>query len=259
MSEIMSKLNKFNAGNAEYNIVSHSEIPKDMLPTNEELQDDEYVFNAKAKNVDSDFSSYVKQTITQGTIFENDYKVLGVLFSTYILVQTKDAFYIIDQHAAHERYLYDEFMGEISRSEVALQDLLVPYTIMADNDMANFLDSNAKELNELGFGLETFGNNIYKVETVPLILSDIDLKAFFDDIYQNKSFLANQGAQLKEKIATRACKSAIKAGMTLNDSEIEKLVGMIKESNSPLFCPHGRPYVLKVTKKDIEKWFKRTV
>ena len=201
----------------------------------------------------------VKQELTQMSFLKNKYKVLGVIFSTYVLVQMEDAFVIIDQHAAHERFLFDNYMDEIEKQEIALQDLLLPYTIIADNDKANFLDANIDELNKLGFRMETFGNNYYKVETVPMILSDIDLDYFFDTIYANKAYLTNTDGQLKEKIAMRACKSAIKAGMTLSDKEIDSLIEMVKNTKSPLLCPHGRPYCLKILKSDIEKWFKRIV
>lgn len=211
---------------------------------------------SKVKDFDT---KYVKQEFTQENFIKDNNKVLGVIFQTYILVQGEDCFYIIDQHAAHERYLFDKFMDEVKKEDVAIQDLLVPYTINADYDLANFLDNNLEPLAELGFFVEPFGANVYKIDSVPMILSDINLDKFISEIYENKAFLTNTDEQLREKLAMRACKSAIKAGMTLKQSEIDKIVEMIKTTKSPLLCPHGRPYVLKITRKDIEKWFKRIV
>ncbi|MBQ8749621.1 MAG: hypothetical protein IJZ29_04050 [Clostridia bacterium] len=211
---------------------------------------------AKVKGLDK---IQAKQEFTQETFVKNNNKVLGVIFQTYILVQSDSELFFIDQHAAHERHLYDKYMQEIENRDVTIQDLLVPHVINADNDMANFIERNMLDLKNLGFEISSWGTNVFKVESVPMILSDINLEHFIQDIYQNKVYLTNTNEQLRDKIAMRACKSAIKAGMTLNQSEIDKVIEMIKESKSPLLCPHGRPYVLKVTKTDIEKWFKRIV
>ncbi len=204
-------------------------------------------------------ANLVKQQFTQDTFIKNNNKVLGVLFQTYIVVQSDENVFVIDQHAAHERFLYDKYMNEIRNREVTVQDLIVPYTLSADNDLANFLDANKDELEKLGFKITFWGSNIYKIEAVPMILSDIDLSKFIEDIFQNKVYLTNVNEQLRDKIATKACKSAVKAGMSLSESEIDSIMEMIKTSTSPLLCPHGRPYVLKISRKDIEKWFKRIV
>ena len=95
--------------------------------------------------------------------------------------------------------------------------------------------------------------------SITRFLSDINLDTFFEDIYANKMYVTNADSALKEKIAMRACKSAIKAGMALKGSEIDSIIQMMKTSNSPFLCPHGRPYVIKILKEDIEKWFKRIV
>lgn len=246
----------FNAGEKQLNIAkftSSEEIDdadvKVGLGSDSEIMSKVKSFNA----------NLVKQQFTQDSFIKNNNKVLGVLFQTYIVVQSDDNVFVIDQHAAHERFLYDKYMNEINRREVTIQDLMVPFTLSADNDLANFLDANKGELEKMGFKITSWGANIYKIEAVPMILSDIDLGKFIDDIYQNKVYLTNVNEQLRDKIATKACKSAVKAGMSLKQSEIDSIMEMIKKSTSPLLCPHGRPYVLKISKKDIEKWFKRIV
>lgn len=186
--------------------------------------------------------------------------ILGVLFNTYVLIEFDNNLYIIDQHAAHERLLFDQFMQSVNDNSNEIQDLLAPYVFNVNHLEYNKILQLTDQLQELGFDITEFGNLTFKISSVPFLLSDINLKDFVaeilsDDFYKN----ITASSILKEKIAGAACKAAIKAGDNIKESEIISLIRQINASNTPLLCPHGRPIITKISKKEIEKWFKRIV
>ena len=203
----------------------------------------------------------IHKTLSQSTFLGEDepFKIIGVAFVTYIIVESGEQLYFIDQHAAHERVLYDKFKAEIESGDLHAQPLLVPYTLNTSYAESEFLEKYKTALTSMGFEIDVFGNNVYKISAVPEILSDLDLEAFFRDIFSELNYLTNQNELIKDKIATKACRSAIKAGDRISDDEIALLIKMVNSSDSPLQCPHGRPFVVKVTRTELEKWFKRIV
>ncbi len=201
----------------------------------------------------------VAHSYEQSSFLSNAYKILGVVFSTYIIVEQDESLYLIDQHAAHERFLFDKLIDEIQKGEIVTQQLLVPYKISVNAEEKDFILDNANSLQELGVEVQDFGLNSLIITQVPSLLVDIDLSSFITEILSDLQSFSRDKVVLRHKIATKACKSAVKAGDTLTNEEIEKLLDMVKESNSPLLCPHGRPYVVKITKSQVEKWFKRVL
>ena len=107
--------------------------------------------------------------------------------------------------------------------------------------------------------IEEFGMQDYKLNSVPLILQDINVKTFIDDVLNNLDFVSKDALQIKNFLATKACKAAVKGGQKLTDNEINKLMDEIISTKTPLLCPHGRPIVIKITIQELEKWFKRIV
>lgn len=201
----------------------------------------------------------VKQQMSQESFVSKANKIIGSAFNTYIIVEQETNLFMIDQHAAHERFLFDKYMAEIDNREVVKQHMLVPYILNVSLGEKIFIENNIQKLEEMGFEIESFGEKAFKVESVPLILSDLSLQDFFDEILGNIEYLMRENETLKNKIATKACKNAIKGGYVLVQSEIDKILDMVENSKSPLLCPHGRPYVVKITENDIEKWFRRIV
>lgn len=192
-------------------------------------------------------------------IFEN-YKLIGVAFETYILVEKDNNILIIDQHAAHERQLFDKFKSEIEQSEIPSQQLLVPYILTANQKETEFLDENLKLLTDFGIEISQFGDNTFKVSAVPAILAEMNLKVFFDGVLDDvSSYLKKPIDLIKKKIATTACRAAVKAGERLSEGEISVLIRNFRENGNVLLCPHGRPVIVSVSKTEIEKWFKRIV
>ena len=191
----------------------------------------------------------------------NTVKIIGICFNTYIIVENNSSIYFIDQHAGHERLLYDKFKESFEKNELATQTLLVPYIINTNHLESDFLNNNIETFKTLGFELEPFGINSFKVSSVPVLLKDISLYKFFNDVLHDISGNLNltKSDLLKDYLERTACRSAVKANDILSKNEIEKLLNMLNDCNQVLLCPHGRPVIIEVTSKEIEKWFKRIV
>ena len=213
--------------------------------------------NAKTENVQQSFDN-IDFDVKSDNAFDFDGKVIGQVFATYLLVEKDENLYIIDQHAAHERILYDKLTK--NGSEYA-QPLLIPYIYYASAQEFDFITEIIPTLSNIGFDIEKFSNDSFKVSAVPEALTDINFDEFFKDI--TRDFVRvnlSEKDLLKEKLMQRACKSAIKGGDVLNNAQIGALLKSFKDSeNKPLQCPHGRPTVIKFSKTDFEKWFKRIV
>lgn len=193
-------------------------------------------------------------------ILSVDYRIVGKTFNTYLILECQDKLYFIDQHAAHERQKYDEIINQLNQNSLKVQDLLMPYTFKVNTQECNFLIDNLQSLNDFGIDICEFGYNTFKISSVPLILADINLKEYFDDILNNlTSFTKSPREVIKNRFMQMACKSAVKGGDDLSDLEIKTLLNTIKDSTEVLLCPHGRPIVVEITKQQIEKWFKRIV
>lgn len=184
----------------------------------------------------------------------------GSLFNTYLIYEEGDNAFIIDQHAAHERLIFDRLRAEAEARKVVQQPLLVPYVLNVNREEFAFLSENAERIREIGFEFEEFGEGSFKISAVPLDLQDIDLRSFFDELLGEVGSL--RGIRLSEilrdRIAMTACKHAVKGGMMLTDAEKERLFEMLR-GDMGLKCPHGRPVAVKLTKYEIEKMFKRIV
>ncbi|MBO5884681.1 MAG: hypothetical protein J6Q51_02690, partial [Clostridia bacterium] len=193
-------------------------------------------------------------------LFVSSKKVVGVAFNTYIIVESEDVLYFIDQHAAHERQLFDKFIEQVKNNDVPVQELLVPYILNVNNYEAEFLEKNINILQEYGFEIDDFGKNCYRVSSIPLLLNNINLQNYFDEIFSNMNGVIKKPYEaIRDYFATKACKSAVKAGNILSDKEIDILLYQLKENKNTLLCPHGRPIVITFDKKQVEKMFKRIV
>lgn len=188
------------------------------------------------------------------------YHILGQLFNTYILMEYSDRLLMIDQHAAHERLLYDRFMQNFNRGEISSQPKLFPEVVSVAKNEVDFINERLPELNALGFEIEPFGEQSFKVSGVPAFLTELNVETFINDVLAEASAVKKltSGDLVKEKLMQKACKAAIKAGDTLSDGEILKLLEDMAEGKV-LQCPHGRPIIHTVKRSDIEKWFKRIV
>lgn len=188
-------------------------------------------------------------------------RIVGVVFKTYIIIEYKDSMLLVDQHAGHERVLFDKLMEQISNNKLAIQPLLAPYVLNVNAIEKNYILEHSEDLNSLGFEIDEFGENTIKISSVPYVLEDVNFSEFFDEFLQDmknpKQFTF--AGSFRNKIASMACKAAVKGGDELESSEVKKLIDLFIENNTKLLCPHGRPVVIKVTESELEKWFKRIV
>lgn len=188
-----------------------------------------------------------------------DFRVVGQVLTTYLILEKGDEIFFIDQHAAHERLLYDKYMEEYKKGNVDEQTMLIPYVFRVNESEAEFLIGKFKELRRMGFDIAEYDVNEFAIYSVPLMLFGIDLKSFFDDVLSDISFKKETVPEIiHDKIAMKACKAAIKSGKVLSDDEIDALLNAMKYATT-LRCPHGRPVTVKVTRTEIDKWFKRIV
>lgn len=184
----------------------------------------------------------------------------GELFRTYLIYQAGDCAYFIDQHAAHERILYDRLKAACDARSVVSQPMLVPFVLSLNAQEFAFLEKNFSALRELGFEIEEFGDTSVRVSAVPADLMQIDLNSFFHDILSSmESLRAIRLADLlKDRLATAACKAAVKGGEMLTEQEARALIADM-DGDTGMKCPHGRPAVVMMKKSDFEKLFKRIV
>ena len=205
-------------------------------------------------------SSRQKKAEEQEKFVCRDFTYKGNLFNTYLLYEIGGEVYIIDQHAAHERLIYDRFRKQVEERNVARQGMLVPYIISLTPEENSFMEENLMLIREMGFDIEPFGINAYRVCEVPADLKDLDFAAFFNELLSDVSGLKSikMADVLKDKIAMAACKHAVKGGMELTRQEADGLLAEM-HGDMGLKCPHGRPVAVKLTKYQIEKMFKRIV
>ena len=190
---------------------------------------------------------------------EGDYKLVGQMFLTYIVLEDNNTAYIVDQHAAHERLLYERLKKQVDQSKVVSQQLLVPQILNLNYAEARKFETLKKYFEELGFEIEEFGSLSYAIRAVPVLLGKPNsaelILSMLDETELAKSPKASD--ILREKLMQTACKHAIKGGDRLNDEEIKQLMVLIRSEQVPLSCPHGRPILIKLTKRELENKFKR--
>ena len=225
-------------------------------------QEDVYTNNKDTNDV-------ITQENQMKTFFEKDfsekapipeYKLIGVAFDTYILLQMDDDIYILDQHAAHERVLYEKIKENFYRSGgKEVQMLLLPDILEVSKKDMHIIKDHIDLFEQAGFALEEFGENTIKINGVPVICYEMDTKALFLDILDGIDITTRTNKQdIEEKfIATVACKAAVKANMKLDEREIRGLLDQMLLLDIPFTCPHGRPTAIRITKNELEKKFGR--
>lgn len=185
------------------------------------------------------------------------FRVIGTAFKTYILVETGENLLLIDQHAAHERLQYEKYMAR-AQAGAASQRLLTPLILQVSAREMAVISENLDALAQAGYEVEPFGERDIRVNAVPFVMGRAELKPLFLQTLQSLSQLKNAAVDARRgEIMQMACKSAVKAGDSLSDSEIAALIQGMLETGAPPTCPHGRPVARALTKREIEKMFKR--
>ena len=187
-----------------------------------------------------------------------DLTIIGAVFNTYILAQDEDCFYMIDQHAAHERVFYEKLMRQFEAEEKVSQQMLVPLSFSVASEVAESENSWIGQVRAMGYDIEFFGNNTYIVREIPAFMEMSEAEAFLGDLFgafRDRPDLTDH--RTLDKIITRSCKSAVKGGDTLDAAEIEALMTQLSACSNPFSCPHGRPTFIKMTRYELERMFKR--
>ena len=191
-----------------------------------------------------------------------EYKLIGQVFDTYWLVQYQDSLYIIDQHAAHERVLYERTLKGMKDRAFTSQYLSPPIILSLTMQEAELLRENMDRFARIGFEIEPFGGEEYAVRAVPDNLFSIAKKELLmemiDDLADGIS-TSMTPELIDEKVASMSCKAAVKGNSRLSAQEVDALIGELLTLDNPYHCPHGRPTIIAMTKKELEKKFKRIV
>ena len=184
-----------------------------------------------------------------------EFRVIGQVFGTFILVERDGIFEIYDQHIVHERILYEKLKSQYYGTEVSMQQLLVPIRVMVDPRERELIFEEEENFSKAGFEVDRFSDNEILIRAVPMI----DFRDSIENIFRNilKNIKENRNVDIRESILiSMSCKGAIKANERLTHEEMEKIVGELHEIGE-YTCPHGRPIIVKISRDDLEKLFKR--
>ena len=250
------------------------ENPKVEEPTSKDF-DEMYVKTfgklPETQKIEEDFNKIDVKTLKEVgniSVFEEKenynaipkYKFIGALFSTYLVIEMKDEIYIIDQHAAHERVMYEKVKKNFyNNMEKDSQIMLLPDIIELSHKERAIVKENTELFKKAGFIIEEFGDNTIRLIGVPSLCMDLDTKELFLEILDEIDTVAITAKQEKEDkfISTIACKAAVKANMKLTNEEVDTLMRQLLVLPNPFTCPHGRPTAIKMTRYDIERKFNR--
>ncbi len=228
---------------------------------------------ATAKSLDrysSLLDTYEQLTLAEETLYHADfmqeakkhnYTMIGQLFDTYWLVQVENELFIIDQHAAHEKVLYEKMMKQLAEKEFFSQQLSPPVIVTLNMQEETFLHKYEEQFRRIGFEVSAFGGREYSIHAVPANLYQINAKELFlnmlDGLVQDTG--RHTPEIILEKIASMSCKAAVKGNQRLSRMESEQLLADLLLLENPYHCPHGRPTIIAMSKTEIEKKFKRIV
>lgn len=190
----------------------------------------------------------------------SSYKIVGQIFDTYWLVQYDDSLYIIDQHAAHEKVLYERMMKEYKNKEVTSQYLSPPLIVTLQNQEAELLQKYQEIFKGFGFEIEPFGGKEFQISSIPHNLYGVASSELFIEILDHLEETGNKTLDMiTEKLASMSCKAAVKGNHRLSGAEVEALIDELLTLENPYNCPHGRPTIISMSRYELEKKFKRIV
>ena len=189
------------------------------------------------------------------------HKIIGQLFDTYWLIEYEDKLFIIDQHAAHEKVLYERTMNRLKDKEFTSQTISPPIVMSLDANEVEMLNRHKEQIERMGYVVEPFGGKEYMISAIPDNLFNVDMKDLFIEMLDDFSNISGKETPelILEKVASMSCKAAVKGNDKLSLQEIDSLVEELLTLDNPYNCPHGRPTIISMTKYEIEKKFKRIV
>lgn len=236
-----------------------NDLSYSSVDTNKEAINSDVLYSKEDEDLNKNIS--IKETIEERIAKFPPLRIIGQFNKTYIIAEFNETLYLIDQHAAHEKILFEKYIKSISEGSIIIQQLLVPTLIELSTDDLIFYIENQKIFKDAGFTVEEFGGNTISLKEVPYFLGKLDPKDLFLSIIDDlKKMGDGKTIDIKyNKIATMACKKAVKGNDTLTEREMIKLVEDLRFIEDPFHCPHGRPTIIKFTNNDLEKKFRRIV
>ena len=202
---------------------------------------------------------YDKVFLTESA--KKQFSIIGQLFKTYWLIEFEDKLYIIDQHAAHEKVLYEKTMARLANKDFTSQRISPPIVMTLDARESEMLEKYRPQIEQFGYEVEHFGGKEYMISAIPDNLFNIDMKDLFIEMLDDFSNATGRQTPdiVTEKVASMSCKAAVKGNDKLTLPEINKLIDELLSLDNPYNCPHGRPTIISMSKYEIEKKFKRIV
>lgn len=246
-------------------VLNNPILAKVLLTQEEDTSREEPVHNIIKAN-----ERIIVEKATQLNLFEEsflskeairEHRILGQIFETYWLVAFADKLYVIDQHAAHEKVLYEKLIKRLEEKESVSQALSPPIIVTLSRHEEELMQLYMEQFTDIGFEIEHFGGNEYSIRAVPADLYGMNEKEMFREIMDSLSVDIPKGENeaVLHKIASMSCKSAVKGNQAMTNKEAEMLIEELLQLDNPYHCPHGRPTIIAFTKYEIEKKFKRIV
>lgn len=216
-------------------------------------------FNYAVSKQDKYADNVLKKEFSQEKFFDNNIKIIGQIFGTYIVVESGGDLCIFDQHAVAERIKYELYLSQIENQAIKIQQVLITGSFDLPPSFSELLKTNIDFFNELGIIVEEFGQNSFRITAYPALLGNISIeqliKAILSDIENDRT--VKEIEQVKDKIIRSACRASIRAGDSITFNEAENLIDDLFKCKFPFTCPHGRAVVYKISLKELEKFFKR--
>ena len=254
-----------------FNSIANENYFNDILNTNKKFSVNDMSTENLQKNLNSEMelsSLNEELPLSSDNVSNHKIKPISQVDLCYIIAQSEDELYIIDQHAAHERILFDRLSGYTDG--IPAQQLLVHQILNFDDYEAKLIEDYQELFHKLGFTMELSGENEYRLMEIPVDVSNADSEGILREILSSlppiddKNSLDDEQHQIITKnirqacLATTACRAAIKAGQELNLRQMQMLIDQLSQTSHPFTCPHGRPTILKFSSHDLAKMFKRT-
>ena len=270
---------RFNDGNAVFRAVvstvdrclgkSFHAVPEELYPgesagprpmhRGREVSESEWKYEKRSGTLEINPVFKEGQSFVQPSFFRGP-RLLGSVGGTYLVCETEEGMLMIDQHAAHERILYEELKRRVHDSEIQVQALLLPLQFELSGGEKRVLDQKGGVLQKVGIELEHFGGNTFILRSVPSMLQQADWREFIPELIASLDEVGFDEERIFDAaIASMACHGAIKARDSLTDSEVSSLVSRLRDAGIPENCPHGRPVFKLITFREIERMFKRVI
>ena len=244
-----------------------SDTPETLNTPETDTQTIQNVQEAQNPQETADAVVYEQQTLAAADtgFFTPDaarrHRIIGEVFDTYWLIEYEDKLFIIDQHAAHEKVLYERTMARVRTQDFASQTLSPPIILTLSAEEQEMLTRYGEQIRLFGYEVEPFGGKEFAITAIPADFEAIDMKSMFLDMLDDFTNISSREAPelILEKVASMSCKAAIKGGDSISRAEAEQLIDELLSLENPYHCPHGRPTIISMSKYEIEKKFKRIV